>query len=396
MILDQPWTGLSGRIGVYAGSGADVYHGLEFCAVAAGVGLDVSVVASRTARSAVPDGVWLSAGGCRDVAADEQVPADHFRSRGVAAIVAPCFDPGPDGARVARLAAGVPAVAIEPLGTGRRARLGRPALTDAGAPFAVLAAGGGAPGADYAALAFDALRFVISLARGSLRGRHIVVTAGGTREPLDPVRFITNRSSGLMGHAVALAARDCGARVTLISSARGLPALCGVDMVGFHDVASLRSAVLAAAEGADALVMAAAVSDYRPEAVSAQKIKKSGTGLTLELCAIPNFIPELPPGVLRVGFAAETDPDLAKAAVKLSSRGFDMLCLNDVSRPGAGFEADTNALWILDRAGVRAETPLLPKTEIARIVMEHTAALLRQKPAGGRRTSLRFSEREGS
>lgn len=106
MILDQPWTGLSGRIGVYAGSGADVYHGLELCAVAVGVGLDVSVVSSRTARSAVPDEVWLSAGGCRDVAADEQVPADHFRSRGVAAIVAPCFDPGPDGARVARLAAG--------------------------------------------------------------------------------------------------------------------------------------------------------------------------------------------------------------------------------------------------------------------------------------------------
>jgi DNA / pantothenate metabolism flavoprotein len=376
MVLDQPWTGLSERMGLYAGSGADVYHGLELCAVAAGVGLDVSVVSSIAARSAVPDEVWLSAGGCRDVAADEQVPADHFRSRGVTAIVAACFDPVSDGARVTRLAAGLPAVAIEPLGIGRRARPASPALTDTGVPFTVLAAAGGAPGAEYAELAFDALRFVISRARGSLRGRRIVVTAGGTREPLDPVRFITNRSSGLMGHAVALAARDCGASVTLISSARGMPAPCGVELVGFGDVASLRSAVLASTEEADALVMAAAVSDYRPEAVSAQKIKKSGEGLTLQLRAVANFIPEVPPGVLRVGFAAETDTDLAKAALKLSSRGFDMLCLNDVSRPGAGFEVDTNALWILDRAGVRAETPLLPKSEIAQIVMEHTAALL--------------------
>jgi phosphopantothenoylcysteine decarboxylase/phosphopantothenate--cysteine ligase len=156
--------------------------------------------------------------------------------------------------------------------------------------------------------------------------------------------FITNRSSGLMGHALALAARDRGASVTLISSAHQMPSPCGVDRVGFHDVESLRNAVLMASAGAD-LVMAAAVSDYRPKTVSTQKIKKSDESLTLELGTVPNFIPEVPPGVLRVGFAAETDPDLAKAAVKLASRSFDMLCLNDVPRLDAGCEVDTNALY---------------------------------------------------
>jgi len=379
-ILSRPWTGMAERIGVYVGSGADVYHGLELCAVAAGGGLDVSVLSSKAACSTVPGKAWLSVGRCRDVAADEQMPADHFRSRGVAAIVAACFDPVSDGARVAQLAAGLPAVAIEPLDGGRRARLASTSLTGTDAPFAVLAAADDAPDAGYAALALDALKFVVSRASGPLRGRRFGVTAGGTREPLDPVRFITNRSSGLMGHALALAARDRGASVTLISSAHAMPAPCGVNTIGFHDVASLRDAVLPATVQADALVMAAAVSDYRPKAACQQKIKKSGEGLTLELETVANFIPEVPLGVLRVGFAAETDPDPAKAAMKLASRGFDMLCLNDVSRPDAGFEVGTNALCILDRTGVRAQTPLLPKTEIAHIVMEHVGDLLRQRP----------------
>jgi hypothetical protein len=375
-VLSQPWAGLAETIGLYVGSGADVYHGLELCAMAVGAGADVSVVSSRAARGVVPDQVWASVGRCRDVVSSDEVSADHFRSRGISAMVATSFDPVSDGEGAAQLAAGIPAVAIESLGGRRRARLVSPVSIEGGAPFAILTAADGAPDTDYSTAAFDALRFVVSQARGPLRGRRIVVTAGGTREPLDPVRFITNRSSGLMGHAIALAARNRGATVTLISSARGIPTPCGVDRVDFHDVRSLRSAVLAAAETADALVMAAAVSDYRPRNVSAPKIKKSAAGLTLELSTVPNFIPEVPPRVLRVGFAAETDPDPVKAARKLSSRGFDLLCLNDVSRRDAGFEVDTNALCILDRAGVRTQTPLLRKTEIAEIVMEHTAELL--------------------
>ncbi|MGH3299874.1 MAG: phosphopantothenoylcysteine decarboxylase [Trebonia sp.] len=375
-MLGQPWAGPSGAIGVYVGSGADVYHGLEFCAVAASTGLEVSVVAATEALRAVPDEAWRSVGGCREVVSVEEVPAGHFRARGATMAVAVCFDPASDGERVARLAAGIPTVAIEPPSVRRRPQFAGPTPTDTGAPFVVLAAADGEPPADYVTLAFDALRFAVSRAQGPLQGRHIVVTAGGTREPLDPVRFITNRSSGRMGHALALAARDRGATVTLISSADRMPSPYGVARVRFHDVASLREAVLTAAEGADALVMAAAVSDYRPRAVSPQKIKKSSQGLTLELGTVPNFIPEVPAGVLRVGFAAETDPDPTKAAAKLASRGFDMLCLNDVSRSDAGFEVDTNVLCILDAAGIRAQTPLLPKTEIAHIVMEHTAQLL--------------------
>lgn len=357
------------RLGLYVGSGVDVYHGLELCAV----GQPTSVVCSRAARAAVPDDVWLSVGGCREIAAADRVPDDQFRSRGITAILATGFDLAADGEQLARLAAGIRAVAIEPLGVGQRPRLDAPTDT---ARFFTVSAVDGVPDADYATFAFDALRFAISRGRGPLSNRRVVVTAGGTREPLDPVRFITNRSSGLMGHALALAAREQGADVTLISSADRLSSPCGVDRIRFQDVASLREAVLMAAKGADVLVMAAAVSDYRPRSVSDHKIKKTGEGLTLELATVPNFIPEVPLGVLRVGFAAETDPDLAKATAKLASRGFHMLCLNDVSRPDAGFEVATNALTILDPTGIRVQTPLLPKTKIAHIVMDHVAELL--------------------
>lgn len=367
---------MSEILGVYVGSGADVYHGLEFCAVAVKAGMPVSVVCSEAARNAVPDDVWVSVGGCSDVTAETQVTAGHFRLRDVTAIVATCFDQASDSEALTRLAAGLPAVAIESMSTGHGERLCTPTPTEVDTSFVTLSAAEVWPCADYAALAMDAFRFAVSRAQGPLRNRRVVVTAGGTREALDPVRFITNRSSGLMGHALALAARDQGADVTLISSADRLPVPCGVSRISFDDVASVREAVLSATVGADVLVMAAAVSDYRPASASAHKIKKSGEGLTLELRAVPNFIPEVPPGVLRVGFAAETDPDLGKAAGKLASRGFDMLCLNDVSRTDAGFEVDTNALIILDRTGVRAKTPLLPKTEIASIVMGHAAELL--------------------
>ena len=366
-------------LGLYVGSRADTYHGLEFCAVAAEAGVGVVVVCSGAAHRAVPRDVWLSVTGCGDVAVETEVTAGHFRSRGVKAVVATCFDQASDSKFLTRLAAGLPAVAIEPAGSERSEglRTGAPAGPDPS--FVTLSDTGAHAWGGYAPFAMDAFRFAVSRAQGLLRGRRVVVTAGGTREALDPVRFITNRSSGLMGHALAQAARDQGADVTLISSAARLPVPCGVSRAAFDDVASLREEVISATSGADVLIMAAAVSDYRPASVFAGKIKKSPNGLSLELKAIPNFIPEVPPGVLRVGFAAETDPDLGKAAGKLASRGFDMLCLNDVSRADAGFEVDTNALVILDQTGVRAETPLLPKTEIAGIVMEHSAELLAQR-----------------
>ncbi len=362
----------AGRIGLYAGSGSDPYHALELCAAAASAGAEPRVILSARARAAIPGQTWSSAGG-RDVTADEDASAGHFRSGEVNVVLAASFDHAADRRRVAELAAGLPVVAIEPIPPGLAGRLTR---TTAGQGMLIAAAGERQSETSYAELALGAVRLVIARATGQLRGRHVVVTAGGTREPVDPVRFITNRSSGLMGHAIAAAACDNGATVTLISSSHGLAAPCGAVRLAYDDVASLRRTVLAAAQGADMLVMAAAVSDFRPSTVSRQKIKKAPGGLTLKLEPIASFIPEVPSGVLRVGFAAETDPDLAMAAEKRSARGFDMLCLNDVSRPDTGFEVSTNELWILDRSGLRAATGLVTKQEAARIVIEHAASLL--------------------
>jgi DNA / pantothenate metabolism flavoprotein len=376
LMPEQPWNTAFGRIGLYAGSGGDPYHALELCAAAARAGAEPGVALSAAARAAINEQAWSSAG-CPDVTADEHAAAGHFRSGRVTAVIAVSYDCATDGTRVAELAAGLPVVAIEPIAPGLGGRLAGTASNKA---LLIAAAEERQAGTGYVELALDALRLVVARATGQLRNRHVVVTAGGTREPVDPVRFITNRSSGLMGHAVAAAARDQGANVTLISSSQGLMTPCGADRIGFDDVASLRSAVLAAVQSADVLVMAAAVCDFRPRTVSRHKIKKTPGSLTLDLEPVANFIPEVPRGVLRVGFAAETDPDLRKAAAKLSSRGFDMLCLNDVSHPDAGFEVGTNELWILDQSGLRAATGLVSKHDAAKIVIKHAASLLPARP----------------
>ena len=216
---------------------------------------------------------------------------------------------------------------------------------------------------------------------GALAGRRIVVSAGGTREPIDPVRFIGNRSSGKMGFALAEAARDRGAAVTLVTTVTpppALPAPFGVDVVAVETVAEMREAVLAACAGADALIMAAAVSDYRPAARAAQKIKKGdGGGLTLALVQNASFFPEVPDGVLKVGFAAETENLIANARLKTLTHGpLDLICANDVTAPDAGFGSDTNRVTILDRDGGSEELPLLSKYEIGVRILDRVAALL--------------------
>jgi len=216
---------------------------------------------------------------------------------------------------------------------------------------------------------------------GALAGRRIVVSAGGTREPIDPVRFIGNRSSGKMGFALAEAARDRGAAVTLVTTVTpppAPPAPFGVDVVAVETVAEMREAVLAACAGADALIMAAAVSDYRPAARAAQKIKKGdGGGLTLALVQNASFFPEVPDGVLKVGFAAETENLIANARLKTLTHGpLDLICANDVTAPDAGFGSDTNRVTILDRDGGSEELPLLSKYEIGVRILDRVAALL--------------------
>jgi len=213
---------------------------------------------------------------------------------------------------------------------------------------------------------------------GDLAGRRLVVTAGGTREPIDPVRFITNRSSGKQGYALAEAARDRGAGVTLITAA-ALPLPYGVELVEVESVAQMRDVVLDACKAADVLIMAAAVSDFRPARVSEQKIKKGEDGLTLELVKNPNFLLEVPPSVVKVGFAAETENLLDNAATKLVEYGLDLICANDVTAEGAGFAVDTNRVTILDREGGRDELPLLSKYEVSQRILDRVALLLKQR-----------------
>ena len=216
--------------------------------------------------------------------------------------------------------------------------------------------------------------------QGDLAGRRVVISAGGTREPIDPVRVITNRSSGKMGYALAEAARDRGARVTLVSTESGLPLPFGVELVPVESVTQLREAVLAACDGADALIMAAAVSDFRPAEAAAQKLKKGEVGMMLPLVKIESFFPEVPSSVVKVAFAAETQDLIENAMRKPESHGpLDLIIANDVSASDAGFGVDTNRVTILDPAGGKQELPLLTKYEVGQRVLDRVLPLIKQR-----------------
>lgn len=218
--------------------------------------------------------------------------------------------------------------------------------------------------------------------RGDLAGKSIVVSAGGTQEPIDPVRVLTNRSSGKMGYAIAQAARDRGARVTLVTAPTALPDPGGVEVRHVVTVAEMREAVLSACVGADAVIMAAAVSDYRPTRVASQKIKKgeSGEGLVLHLTKNPDFFLEVPEGVLRVGFAAESENLLANAKEKLVAKGMALIAANDITAPDSGFNVDTNKVFLLDRNGGMEELPLLSKYEVGHHILDRVVRLLSTSP----------------
>jgi phosphopantothenoylcysteine decarboxylase / phosphopantothenate---cysteine ligase len=212
---------------------------------------------------------------------------------------------------------------------------------------------------------------------GDLAGSHIVVTAGGTREPLDPVRFISNRSSGKMGYALAEAAGERGARVTLVTAQTGLQAPYAARVVSFETLADLRQAVLDASETADCLVMAAAVSDFRPAHVADQKIKKGEGGMSLDLVRNEDFIHEVSDRLVKVAFAAETSNLIENARRKTASHGhLDLICANDVSASDAGFAVDTNRITILDAKGGVEELPLMSKYEVAHRILDRVVPLL--------------------
>ena len=222
-------------------------------------------------------------------------------------------------------------------------------------------------------------------ANGDLAGCAVVVSAGGTREPLDPARVLTNRSSGKMGYAVAEAARDRGADVTLVTSA-GLPPPAGVRVVRVETAKEMRRAVQEAAASADAIVMAAAVADYRPAAPSASKIKKAegGEGLSVALERTEDILAGVSGDIVKVAFAAESEDLLANARAKLRSKGAHLVAANDIALPGAGFGADVNKIWLVDADG-ETELPLLPKYEAAGAILDRVARVAASRRDAARR-----------
>ena len=213
--------------------------------------------------------------------------------------------------------------------------------------------------------------------KGDLVGRTLVVSAGGTQEPIDPVRVITNRSSGKMGYAIAAAARDRGAKVILVTAATALADPGGVHIKRVSTVADMREAVLSSCDSADVLIMAAAVSDYRPAKAEEQKIKKQGDqGLTLDLVKNADFFLEVPKGVLRIGFAAESENLIENAKEKLKSKSMSMIVANDITAEDSGFNVDTNRVTLLDVNGKVEELPLLSKYEVGHRILDRVASLL--------------------
>ena len=213
-------------------------------------------------------------------------------------------------------------------------------------------------------------------------GLNILVTAAGTREPIDPVRYIGNRSSGKMGYAIAEAARDLGANVTLISGPSALTPLAGVNFFKVESARDMRRLVLENFPESQIVIKAAAVADYRVKNVADHKIKKNDEELTLVLEKNPDILKELgqkkQKGQVLVGFAAETQNLIQYAQSKLEKKNLDMIVANDVSKPQAGFNVDTNLIKLLKRDGSIEELPLMSKKDLAYIILNHVMKIYRQ------------------
>ena len=215
--------------------------------------------------------------------------------------------------------------------------------------------------------------------KGDLAGKHLVISAGGTQEPIDSVRYISNYSSGKMGYALAEAARDRGAVVTLISAPTSLRPPSGVELVPVQTASQMRKAVLEKTEKADALIMAAAVADYQPRSMVKGKIKRERESLTLELVKTPDILGEVPGNLVKVGFAAESEEMVENAKKKLKEKGLDLIVANDITSADSGFGVDTNRVAIIDREGNVEQLPLMLKSEVAQRVLDKVAALLAER-----------------
>jgi len=215
--------------------------------------------------------------------------------------------------------------------------------------------------------------------KGDLAQKRIVVTAGGTQEPLDPVRFVSNNSSGKMGYAIAEAARDRGAEVTLVSGPTALCKPAGMEFIPVRTAREMLAAVCKATVQSQALIMAAAVADFTPSRVSPGKIKKSSGELVLKLGRTEDILGSIKGDFVKVGFAAESEHLEEEALRKLKAKDLDLIVANDITVPNSGFAVDTNQVIIIDKKGKKENLPLMLKTELADRILDKVAALVSVK-----------------
>jgi phosphopantothenoylcysteine decarboxylase/phosphopantothenate--cysteine ligase len=214
-------------------------------------------------------------------------------------------------------------------------------------------------------------------------GKHVLITAGPTEEALDPVRYITNASSGKMGFALAEAALSKGASVTLISGPTSLIPLDGISTIFVRSADEMKKAVLDAYPSSDIVIMAAAVSDYKPSHYSKSKIKKSGDKISLQLIKNDDILAELGKDKnnrILVGFAVETDNEIASASDKLRNKNLDMIIVNNPNQEGAAFQFDTNQVTIINRTGEEKNLSLMSKFDVSLYIMDEISALAGLKP----------------
>jgi phosphopantothenoylcysteine decarboxylase / phosphopantothenate---cysteine ligase len=214
---------------------------------------------------------------------------------------------------------------------------------------------------------------------GDLAGKHLVVTAGGTQEPIDPVRIISNRSSGKMGYAVAEAARDRGAEVTLITAPTAIAKPVGIGLVSIETAKQMQVEVEKAVKTADVLIMAAAVADYQAAKIARNKIKKENGSLSIELVNTPDILSEVNGGFLKIGFAAESQDLLANARKKVAKKDLDLIVANDITEKDSGFGTDTNRVLLIGKDGMPESLPLLSKREVADRILDRVVRLLKEK-----------------
>jgi phosphopantothenoylcysteine decarboxylase/phosphopantothenate--cysteine ligase len=221
------------------------------------------------------------------------------------------------------------------------------------------------------------------LSQKDLKGERILITGGPTQEPIDPVRFITNRSSGKMGYALAKVAKRRGAEVVLVTGPTSLPIpRRDIDVVSVRTADEMREAVLAHMEGCTVVIKAAAVSDYRPKVISLKKLKKADPYTSLELERTRDILGEIgrkKGDRILIGFAAETENLIGNASKKLMEKNLDFIVVNDVTKPGAGFGLDTNQVKILYPSGEVKDLPLMAKEEVSEFILDDVVKLLKQK-----------------